>query len=380
MAEKRDYYEVLGVSKQAGNDELKKAYRNLAKKHHPDANLGDEKAAEEKFKEINEAYSVLSDAEKRRAYDQFGHQAFTGGGGGGGFHGGMDIGDIFSQVFGAGGVDSIFGGGRQRRGPRRGADLETRLNITFEEAVFGTKKDIQIQTLVKCDTCKGNGAKPGTLPENCKTCNGTGQQRVTSQTLFGQMTQVVTCQTCRGEGKIIKERCPKCKGQKRVRITKTLEVTIPKGIDSQQSLRLEGKGEEGETGARAGDLYVTISVSNHKLFTREGMNLYLEIPITFVQAALGDEILIPTLGGEEEKYTIKPGTQPGSIVHLKGKGVPSLRNSRNVGDLVVKLNVSVPTQLDDRQKEILKSFNDAMGDDYKNHKKRWIDKVKAYFK
>ena len=379
MAEKRDYYEILGVNKQAGNDELKKAYRKLSKQYHPDVNPGD-KTAEEKFKEINEAYSILSDAEKRKTYDQFGHQAFTGGGGGGGFHGGMDIGDIFSQVFGSGGMDSIFGSSRQRRGPRRGADLETRLNISFEEAVFGAKRDIQIQTQEICDTCKGNGAKPGTFPETCKTCNGTGQQRVTSQTMFGQMTQVVTCQTCRGEGKIIRERCPKCKGQKRIRTTKTLEITIPKGIDNNQSLRLEGKGEQGEVGAGAGDLYIIISVSGHRLFTREGMNLYLEIPITFVQAALGDEIIIPTLSGQEEKYTIKPGTQPGSIVNLKGKGVPSLRNNRNVGDLVVKLNVTIPTQLDDRQREILKSFNEAMGEDYKNHKKRWFDKVKSYFK
>ena len=382
MATKQDYYETLGVGRQATDDELKKAYRKLAKKYHPDVKPGD-KVAEEKFKELSEAYSVLSDQGKRRSYDQFGHAAFEQGGGGGGFHGGMDMSDILNSVFG-GGMDfgDIFGGGGSRTRPRarRGADLQMRVTITLEESVFGAKKEINLQSYDTCQTCKGNGAKPGTTPETCKRCNGTGTVHVQQQTMLGVMTRAIQCSTCKGEGRIIKEPCTTCRGQGRVRTTKPIDVSIPKGIDHGQSIRLTGKGEAGEKGAQAGDLYIVVSVTPHKLFSREGSHLYLDVPITFVQAALGDEISIPTLDGREEKYNVKAGTQPGAIIQLRGKGVPNVHNPNQVGDLIVKLNVTVPTQMNDRQKELLRDFNEEMGDDYKNHKVRWFDKVKGYFK
>ena len=376
MADKRDYYEILGINKQASESEIKKAYRNMAKKYHPDNNPGDA-AAESNFKEINEANAVLSDAEKRRAYDQFGHSAFSQQGGG---FGGHDFSDMFGSMFTQMDIGDLFGGGgRTRRGPRRGADMQMRLTIKFEEAVFGATRDIQMQTYDTCDTCKGSGAVPGTHAENCKKCNGTGSERIVRQTMLGMMTTVESCSACRGEGKIIRDPCVTCRGQGRVRATKTLQVTIPKGIDNGQQIRLTGKGEVGEKGAQAGDLYITVQVASHKLFTRNGTNLHMEVPVTFVQAAMGDEISIPLLDGSEAKHTIKGGTQPGAVISLKGKGVPSLRNNRNIGDLLVTLNVTVPTNMNDRQKELLKAFNDAMGDDYKYHKKRWFDKVKEYF-
>jgi len=379
MANKKDYYEVLGINKQASDNDIKKAYRNMAKKYHPDNNPGDT-TAEAKFKEVNEANAILSDSEKRRAYDQYGHAAFSqqGGGGWGGVH--PDIGDMFSSVFNQMDIGDIFGGGgRTRRGPRRGADMQMRLHIKFEEAVFGASRDIQMQTYDSCGTCKGSGAAPGTHAETCKKCNGSGSERVVRQTMLGVMTTVETCTACRGEGKVVRDPCTTCRGQGRIRTTKTLQVTVPKGIDDGQQIRLTGKGEVGEKGAQAGDLYISVQVAPHKLFTRSGTNLHLDVPITFVQAALGDEISIPLLDGSEEKYVIKNGIQPGSIVSLKGKGVPSLRNNRNVGDLLVKFIVTVPTQMNDRQKELLMGFNEAMGDDYKYHKKRWFDKVKEYF-
>lgn len=382
MATKRDYYEILGVSKQAGDDEIKKAYRKMAKKYHPDANPGD-KAAEEKFKELGEAYAVLSEAGKRRQYDQFGHSAFEQGGGGG-FHGGYgDMSDILNSFFGGGGGfgDDIFGGGRGGRPrPRRGSDLQMRLTIKFEEAVFGTTRQVPLQSYDSCPSCKGSGAKAGTHAESCRKCGGSGSERVTKQSILGVVTQVVTCSKCRGEGKIIKDPCVNCRGQGRVRTTKDIEVTIPKGIDNGQSIRLSGKGEMGEKGAPPGDLYITINVSPHKIFSREGSHLYLDVPITFVQASLGDEISIPLLDGHEEKHVIKPGTQPGAVIQIRGKGVPNVHNQRNIGDLIVKLIVTVPTQMSEKQKELLRAFNDEMGEDYKNHKKRWFDKVKEYFK
>ncbi|MCL2200084.1 MAG: molecular chaperone DnaJ [Defluviitaleaceae bacterium] len=381
MANKKDYYEQLGVGRDATDDQLKKAYRKMAKKYHPDANPGN-KEAEARFKEVSEAYSILSDSGKRKTYDQFGHAAFEQGGGGGGFHGGVDINDIFGSFFGGGGMDigDIFGGGgRSRPRPRRGADLQMRVNIRFEEAVFGATKEVQLQTYEACPTCKGSGAKPGTYAESCKKCNGTGSERVTQQSFIGMVTKIVPCSSCKGEGRIIKEPCATCRGNGRVRTNKTLEVNIPKGIDNGQSVRLTGKGEMGEKGAPAGDLYITVSISPHKLFSRDGSHLHLEMPITFVQAALGDEIAIPTLDGGSEKYTIKAGTQPGTVIQLRNKGVPNVHNPRAIGDLIVKLNVTVPTVLTEKQREILKNFNDAMGDDYVNHKKRWLDKVKEYF-
>ncbi|MCL1862020.1 MAG: molecular chaperone DnaJ [Defluviitaleaceae bacterium] len=381
MANKKDYYEQLGVGRDATDDQLKKAYRKMAKQYHPDANPGN-KEAEERFKEVSEAYGILSDAGKRKTYDQFGHAAFEQGGGGGGFHGGgVDINDIFGSFFGGGmDIGDIFGGGgRSRPRPRRGSDLQMKVNIKFEEAVFGATKEVQLQTYEACGTCKGSGAKPGTYAESCKRCNGTGSERVTQQSFIGMMTKIVPCSACKGEGRIVKEPCGTCRGNGRVRTNKTLEVNIPKGIDNGQSVRLTGKGEMGEKGAPAGDLYITVSVAPHKLFSRDGSHLHLEIPITFVQAALGDDISIPTLDGGAEKYSIKSGTQPGTVVQLRGKGVPNVHNPRSVGDLIVKLNVTVPTSLTEGQRDILKKFNDAMGEDYVNHKKRWLDKVKEYF-
>jgi len=376
---KQDYYEQLGVSRDATDDQIKRAYRNLAKQYHPDANPGD-KSAEEKFKEVSEAYSVLSDSNKRQQYNQFGHSAFESGGGGG-FHGGMDPNDILRSVFGGGSMDfgDFFGGGRQRPRTRRGADLQRQLNIKFEEAVFGATKDISIQTFTACATCSGSGAKPGTYPETCRKCNGTGSERVTRQSFMGIMTQIVACSECRGEGRIIKDPCLDCRGEGRVRTTQNIEVTIPKGIDHGQSIKLSGKGEMGEKGTPAGDLYITIAVASHKVFKRDGMNLYLEIPITFVQAALGDEIMIPTLADTEERYNVKAGTQPGTFITLRGKGVPNVHRPTVVGDLVVKLNVTVPTSMNEKQKDALKAFNEAMGDDYKNHKKKWYEKIKNVF-
>ena len=378
MADKRDYYETLGVSKSASDNELKSAYRKLAKQYHPDANPGDTQA-EEKFKELSEAYAVLSDGDKRAAYDQYGHAAFDPSrGGGGGFHHDLnfDMHDIFSSFFGDS-FDIFGGGGRRRSGPRRGADLQMRMQIKFEEAVFGASKEVQLQANETCDSCKGSGAKAGTHPENCKECGGSGQVRVVQQTLLGSMTTVRACSVCKGEGRVIKDPCAACRGSGKVRATKTLQITVPKGIDNGQSIRLAGKGEPGEKGGPDGDLLITMQIQPHKVFARQGNNLYLDVPITFVQAALGDEISIPMLDGSEEKYNVKAGTQPGAVVHLKGKGVPSVRNNRNVGDLVVKLNVTVPTNLTEKQKEHLRAFNEAMGDDY--NKKNWFEKIKQSF-
>ncbi len=380
MAEKRDYYETLGVSKGASEDEIKKAYRKQAKKYHPDANP-DNQEAEAKFKEVSEAYSVLSDPQKKAAYDQYGHAAFQqGGGGGGGFYGGFEMGDIFESIFGDSGFSDIFGGGggRRRQGPRRGSDVHTSLNINFEEAFFGTSKEITLPMNETCGTCNGTGAKPGTLAESCKHCGGSGQERILQQTMFGTMTSVRTCAVCRGEGKIIKEPCTTCRGEGRVRRNKALEVNIPKGIDNGQSIRLSGKGEAGEKGGPYGDLLISINVLPHKVFVRKGSNIYLDMPITFVQAALGDEITIPTLE-EQVKYTIKPGTQPGAQHVIKGKGFANVKNPKILGDLVVTLNVMVPTTLNEKQKQHLKAFAESMGEEYTNHKDSILDKIKKSF-
>jgi len=381
MATKNDYYELLGVKRDASDNDLKKAYRKMAKQYHPDVKPGD-KVAEEKFKELSEAYSVLSDPGKRRTYDQFGHSAFEQGGGGGfhggfgGFGGGMEI-DLSDLFFG----DFFGGGSRTRPATRRGASVEVRMTITLEEAVFGTSKDVNLQIYDTCKTCNGNGAKPGTQPETCKKCGGAGSIRSQRQGgMMGLFQRAEICPTCKGDGQTIKQPCTACHGNGRVRANKSLTVDIPKGIDNGQKIRLGGKGEAGEKGAPAGDLDILIRITPHKLFSREGSHLYLDVPITFVQAALGDEISIPTLDGAEEKYTVKPGTQPGAIIQLRGKGVPNVRYADQVGDLIVKLIVTVPTQMNERQKEILRNFNEEMGDDYKNHKVRWLDKVKGYFK
>lgn len=370
MAEqKRDYYEVLGVSKDADDAALKKAYRVLAKKYHPDANPGD-KQAEAAFKEINEAYSVLSDPKKRAQYDQFGHAAFDprmGGGSGGGFYEGSaaDFGDIFGDLFGGGGdiFGSFFGGGRgaQRaaNAPMRGANVHATVRLSFEEAVFGCKKKITIDYKEECETCKGSGAKPGTSPETCPTCKGQGKIVKTSRTAFGTMQNVQACPNCHGSGKIVKEKCTSCNGTGYKRVRKSFEVSIPAGIDNGLSVRMPQGGEPGVNGGERGDLLVECIVSPHPIFKRQESNIFSTVPISFATAALGGTIRINTVDGEVE-YTVKAGTQTDTRVRLAGKGVPSLRNPKVRGDHYVTLVVEVPTKLNEQQRAALKSFDEAM--------------------
>lgn len=380
MADKRDYYDVLGVDKGASDADIKKAYRKLAKKYHPDANPNN-KEAEAKFKEAGEAYEVLSDSQKRAAYDRYGHSAFENGGAGaggfGGFSGGMDMGDIFENFFGEG-FGNIFGGGssRRRNGPRRGADVQTNIQISFEEAMFGTEKEISLNVTEKCDACKGTGAKVGTVAENCRKCGGSGQESVVQQTMFGSMRTTRTCSACHGEGKIIKDPCPKCKGKGKVKVNKDIKISIPKGIDNGQSIRKSGFGEAGDKGGSNGDLYVNIYVRPHKSFVRRENNIYIDIPISFVQAALGDEIDIPTIDGHE-KYTVRAGTQPGDTAVLRGKGAFNVRNSKSRGDQIVTFKVQVPTKLTERQKELLREFSGESSGGKKS--KSFGEKVKDFF-
>lgn len=375
---KRDYYEVLGVSKNANDADIKKAYRKLAKKYHPDANPNNQEA-ETKFKEATEAYEVLSDSTKRQTYDQFGHAAFDGASGGaGGNFSGMDMGDIFESFFGGGGFSDIFGGGgRRRRGPSRGADLQYNLTIDFEEAVFGCKKEISFQADDKCDNCNGTGAKPGTQPQTCPTCGGSGQERVTQQTLFGAMQTIVECRTCHGQGQTIKEPCPVCNGKGKVRKQKNLTIDIPKGINEGQSIRKQGMGAPGEKGGPNGDLLIAISVRPHKIFKRQNNDIYVEVPISIVQATIGDEIKIPTIDGEEI-YTIKPGTQPETVVTLKNKGVFNVRNPKIRGDQIIKFKVVVPTKISDSQKQLLLQFAQE-GGETNNKKENFFEKMKKHF-
>jgi molecular chaperone DnaJ len=358
MAEKRDYYEVLGVDKSASDAQLKSAYRKLAKKYHPDMNPGD-KEAEAKFKEASEAYSVLSDPDKRRQYDQFGHAAFEGGAGGaGGFDfSGMDMGDIFGDIFG-----DFFGGGRSRgqsNAPMKGQNLHHTIRITFEEACFGTEKELDLPLQDECSTCHGTGAKPGTSPETCSKCGGKGQVVYTQQSLFGMVRNVQTCPDCRGSGKIVKEKCPDCHGSGYITRKRKISVTVPAGIDSGQSIRIREKGDPGVNGGPRGDLLVEVAVSRHPIFQRQGTDIYSSAPITFAQAALGGDVRIKTVDGEVE-YTVKPGTQTDTRVRLRGKGVPSLRNKSIRGDHYVTLVVEVPTKMNGEQKELLKQFDQAM--------------------
>ncbi len=374
MADKKDYYDVLGVQKGASDADIKKAYRKLAKQYHPDANP-DNKEAEDKFKEASEAYEVLSDSSKRSKYDQFGHAAFDGGAGGGyHYEGGFsDFSDIFEGIFGG----DIFGGGggRRKNGPRRGDDVRINLQIDFEQAIFGTTKDINITIKDTCDTCKGSGAKPGTHPETCKTCNGTGQERVQVQSFFGATITTRTCGSCKGSGKFIKDPCNTCSGTGNVRKSKTLEINIPKGIDDGQTLRLSGKGEAGENGGGFGDLLVTIVVKPSPHYKRQGTTLFVDVPVSFTTMALGGEIKIPTLYGVET-YSVKPGTQTHTVVTLKNKGVPSLRNPKVTGDLQVNLKVIVPNDLNSKQKELLESFQKEMGETATHTKKGFFDRFK----
>ncbi len=357
MAEKRDYYEVLGVSRQASDSEIKSAYRKLAKKYHPDINPGD-KEAEVKFKEASEAYAVLSDADKKRQYDQFGHAAFEGGAGGGGFDfSGMDMDDIFGDIFG-----DFFGGGRSRaqsNGPMKGQNVRTTVRITFEEACFGIDKEIDITLKEECSNCHGTGAKPGTSPETCSKCGGKGQVVFTQQSLFGVVRNVQSCPDCRGTGKIIKSKCTDCSGTGYVSKRKKISVSIPAGIDNGQCVRIRDKGEPGVNGGSRGDLLVEVLVSRHPLFQRQDRDIYSTAPVTFVQAALGGDVHIKTIDGEVI-YNVKPGTQTDTRVRLRNKGVPSLRNKQVRGDHYVTLVVQVPTQLTQEQKDILLQFDKAV--------------------
>ena len=387
MAEnKRDYYEVLGVDRGADEATIKKAYRQLAKKYHPDMNPGD-KEAEKKFKEASEAYAVLSDAEKRRQYDQFGHAAFEqGGGGAGGFGGfdfnGADMGDIFGDIFG-----DLFGGGRSRRannGPMKGANVRTAVRVTFEEAVFGCEKQLDLNLKDECTTCHGTGAKPGTSPETCPKCGGKGQIVYTQQSLFGTVRNVQTCPDCNGSGKIVKEKCADCHGSGYITNRKKIAVTIPAGIDNGQSIRIREKGEPGVNGGPRGDLLVEVQVERHPIFQRQDMNIYSTAPVTFAQAALGGQIHITTVDGDMA-YDIKPGTQTDTKIRLKGKGVPSLRNKNIRGDHYVTLVVQVPTKLNEEAKEYLRKYDEAVNgkiNDSKQEKpkkKSFMEKIKETF-
>lgn len=360
MADKRDYYEVLGVDRGADDATIKKAYRVLAKKYHPDTNPGDAEA-EAKFKEASEAYAVLIDSEKRQKYDQFGHAAFdgSGGGGAGGFDFNFDdMGDIFGDIFGG-----MFGGGRSQRnsnGPQKGQNIRTSIRITFEEAVFGCEKEIELTLKDECTTCHGTGAKPGTTPVTCAKCGGKGQIVYTQQSLFGMVRNVQACPECKGKGKVVKEKCADCYGTGYKSSRKKIQVTIPAGIDNGRSIRIREKGEPGINGGERGDLLVDVIVSRHPIFERQDYTIYSESPITFAQATLGGDVRIKTIDGDV-LFTIKPGTQTNTKVRLKGKGVPTLKNKQIRGDHIVTLVVQVPERLNAEQKEALRAFDDAMG-------------------
>ena len=388
MAEKRDYYEVLGVTKGVSEADLKKAYRKVAKKYHPDTNPGD-KEAEEKFKEAAEAYAVLSDPEKRAKYDQYGHAAFEQGGGPGGFGGFdfSDMGDIFGDIFG-----DMFGGGsrqRQSNGPVKGANIKTTVRVSFTDAVFGTQTELELPLKDECTVCHGTGAQPGHQPETCSKCAGKGQVVYTQQSLFGMARTVSVCPDCGGSGKIIKYKCSNCAGSGYVKSKKKIQVAIPAGIDNGQSIRIREKGEPGTNGGPRGDLLVEVNVARHPIFQRQDMNIFSTAPLTYAQAALGGTVRINTVDGEVE-YEVKPGTQTDTRIRLKGKGVPSLRNKNVRGDHYVTFVVQVPTNLNEEAKEALRKFDEACGnrpkskdsDDFEKpekKKKSFMDKLKETF-
>ena len=389
MADKRDYYEVLGVDRGADDATLKKAYRKLAKKYHPDMNPGDAEA-EQKFKEATEAYGILSDPEKRKTYDQFGHAAFeNGGGGGAGGYGGFDgfnfsgdMGDIFGDIFG-----DLFGGGRTsgrraNNGPMKGSNLRAVVHITFQEAIFGCEKELEIVLKDECTSCHGTGAKPGTEPVTCPKCNGTGQVVFTQQSMFGMVRNVQACPDCHGSGKIIKEKCSDCRGTGFTSSRKKIQVSIPAGIDDGQSIRIREKGEPGINGGPRGDLLVEVTVSRHPEFARQDMHIFSTEAITFAQAALGGDVVIKTVDGNV-LYEVKPGTQTDTKIRLRGKGVPSLRNKSVRGDHYVTFVVQVPTKLSEEAKEALRAFDAACGnrpkEKDKEKKKSFMDKLKETF-
>ena len=378
MAEqKRDYYEVLGVSRGASEDEIKKAYKKMARKYHPDLNPGD-KTAEEKFKEVNEAYEVLSDADKKARYDQYGHAGvdpnFGAGGFGGGFDGSFDfgdLGDIFGSFFGGG-----FGGGRRTNpnAPQRGESIRMSIAISFEEAAFGCEKAVTVERYETCDTCHGNGCAPGTSPEVCPDCHGTGTVQVRRQTPMGVFATSSPCPKCGGKGRIIHQPCKDCRGSGMVRKKKTIQASIPAGIDNGQTISIRGQGNAGKNGGPAGDLLITITVRPHELFRREGSSVLCEAPITFTQAVLGAELEIPTIDGKV-KYTLPEGTQSGTTFRLKGKGIPSI-NGRGRGDQYVTVYIETPKNLNKEQKEALKKFAETMGESNYEEQKKFFKKFK----
>ena len=356
MAVKRDYYEVLGVARGASDEDLKKAFRKLAFQYHPDRNK--EADAEAKFKEINEAYSVLCDANKRAAYDRFGHAGVAGGpfgGGAGGFEdfGFGGLGEIFETFFGG-------MGGQGRQAPRRGADLNYKLNLTLEEASIGVEKEVNIQRIEACDTCKGTGAKEGTTPTKCPECGGQGKVYQVQRSVFGRFTNVVACTRCRGEGQIITDPCPKCKGSGRERASRTISVKVPPGIDNGNQIRISGAGNLGDRGGGAGDLYITVSVATHKFFRRDGDNVVYELPLNFAQAALGVELDVPTLYGPA-KLKVPAGTQTGKVIRLKGKGMPLLNRPSVQGDEWVEVRLVTPEKLSNKQKQLLEELGATLG-------------------
>lgn len=367
---KRDYYEVLGVERSAGDGELKKAYRRLAMKYHPDRNPGDTDAIEH-FKEAKEAYEVLSDAQKRAAYDQFGHEGVQGAAGGGAGFGTAGFGDIFEDIFG-----DIFGGGRSRERAYRGADLQYNLDLTLEEAVFGTEVNIKVPTVVPCKTCDGSGARPGTRVESCPTCSGIGQVRI--QQGFFSVQQA--CPRCHGSGKIIPEPCKECQGEGRIRETRTLSVDIPPGIDTGDRIRLAGEGESGPQNGPAGDLYVQIRVKEHKIFKREGENLYCEVPIDFSTAAMGGEVEVPTLGGRA-RLKIPAETQTSRMFRIRSKGIKPVRGGPQ-GDLICRVVVETPVNLTKTQRDLLQQFQETLKGREQKHSPQahsWVDGVRGFF-
>ncbi len=385
MAEKRDFYEVLGLSKGASDEEIKKAFRKKAKEYHPDLHPGD-KEAEKNFKEVNEAYGVLSDAEKKARYDQFGHAgvdpSYGQGGGGfgggfGGFGGGfgdVDLGDIFSSFFGGG-----MGGSSSRpNAPQKGQDREAKVRITFEEAAFGCKKDISFTRIEKCVDCQGSGAAKGTTPETCSACGGTGKVTTQQRTPLGVFRSQRVCDKCSGKGKTVKTPCQSCNGSGYVRKQKKLTVTIPAGIDDRQNIVLSGQGDAGRNGGQNGDVYVEVSVKKHDMFEREGMNIYCDVPISFAEAALGATIKVPTLEGNVD-YNIPEGTQSATVYTLKGKGITEVHGTRR-GNLVFRVIVEVPKNLSAKQKELLRAFAETCGEKNNEQKKNFFDKMKESFK
>lgn len=382
MADKRDYYEVLGVDKSASAEDIKKAYRQLAKKYHPDLNPGN-KEAEEKFKEVNEAYEVLSDSDKKARYDQFGHAgvdpSYGGGGYGGGFSGGFgdmgDIGDIFNSFFGGGFSSSSRS---NPNAPRRGQDISADITINFMDACFGKEVEVALNRMEKCPDCGGTGAAAGTSSETCPDCHGSGQVKVTQRTPFGMISSAKPCTRCGGKGKVINNPCPKCRGNGRISVPKKIKVTVPAGIDDGQTLQVSGQGHAGINGGPSGDLHVNVTVRPDSIFERDGYDIHTDIPITYTQAVLGDEITVPTIDGKV-KYTVPEGTQNGTIFRFKGKGVKKINRSDR-GDQYVHVTIEVPKNLSKKQKDLLREFEGSLTEENYNKRKSFFEKLKEAFK